>query len=284
MAIVMWISIYTRTGKSVSGIDGVDCPSSLATTSDLLASSASKTDFNLANIAVNFVGAELTFGIWGVKSVAKITGRTPSALKPLKISGALFNFIRRLCNIAAFWYQNADSGGQITGPVNYVELVFRGGMAVHAGFKIAATLKEGDASPPDNGTWTPTKVVKAATTLGTIGTIVYNAAITAKNNPNPADILAVSGQSLARSQGIARFVWDLIPTEAQATMEESFPYFLIYIGGASYGFVLQAGAVGGGLGTSDSSPGNGRGLSLGLDGGLGSCPRNNGRGKKKGQR
>jgi len=278
MAIVMWISIYTRTGRSVSSIDGLDSNSPLTTGSDLLAGSMGKTDFNLANMAVNFVGAELTAGIWALKAINDSSGGTSPALKPLKEAGAYFNFIRRLCNLADFRYQNADADGGIAGSINYVELVFRVGMTGLAGYNLATTLMEDEASPADNGTWTPSKIVKAATTFGTIGTIVYNAANTALNNPSLDDILAVSGQSLARSQGIARFVWDLIPTTAQATREESFPYFLIYIAGAPYGFVLQAGAVAGGaFGAPDRRPGKGRGLGLGLDGGLGSCPRNNGK-------
>jgi hypothetical protein len=212
-----------------------------------------------------------------LKAFEDLNDGTAPALKPLKDAAAHFNIVRRLCNLGDFIIQNGDDG-QITGPVNYVELVFRFGMAGLAVYNFVTTSKEDKAAPSDNGTWSPSKIVKAATTLGTIGTIVYNAANTALNDPSLDGILAVSGQSLARSQGIARFVWDLIPTGTGAYKNEVFPYFAIYIAGAPYGFVLQAGAVAGGaFGAPDSGPGNGRGLGLGLDGGLGSCPRNNGR-------
>jgi hypothetical protein len=280
MAIMMWISVYTRTGKSVSSFDGINSTSPLSPATGLLGASMSQNDFNLANIAVNFISTEMTAATWAVKAAADYKGETPASLAPLKAASAWINLTRRLCNLGDFMIQNLVDG-KLAGSANQIELVYRIGMTGLAVYKLTTLSK---ASSPDNGTWTPTKIIKAATTLATTGTIVYNVYLTASSDPSDKAIATISGQALARSQGIAKFAWDMIPKQATATMEEAYPYFLVYIAGAPYGFVLQSLAAEGVFGAPDIGPGKGRGLGLGVDGGLGSCTRNNGRGRMTGQR
>ena len=264
MAVIMWEALYTTTGKSISSIDELDSASSTAAP-DFLTGTTGKTDFNLANLAVNFVATEIGAGSWFLSANKKVSGEAPSNLRVLQSGTNLINVIRRTCNLVNFVYQNADSDGDITGNVNQVEIGFAYGQLFLSTFGFVTQLSDPDSGGGASAGW-PTKpsltdILAAVATLGTTGTIAYNVYETSTSKPSDADIVSVTGQSLARSQSIATFVWDfIVPAD-----EEVLPFFAAYIAAAPYGFLLQAAAASGALG----APGRGHG----------SCPRNKGKGK-----
>ncbi len=269
MAIVMWAALYTKNGKSISKVEDIDSDS-LATAPGLLAVTTSKPDFKFANLAVNFVATEIVAGMWLLNANKKLDNQTSPSLAVFRQLSSALQVIRRICNTINVVVQDSDSDGDVTGAVDGVELAFAYGQLFLALLGLQSEIASGGKSDGGASAGWPTDpsltdILNSIGALSTIGAIGYGAYKTATSNPSTSDIVSVTGQSLARAQGIMTFAWDfLVPAD-----EDILPFFLAVIAFCPVGFVLQAGAVSGALG----GPGDG----------FGSCPRNNGRGKGKGK-
>lgn len=268
MALVMWVALYMKTGKSISSIDELDLYASSPSPCSLGSEDVGMTDLTIANLALNFVAAEMGAAVWLVEADFKADGKAPPYLGAFEAGSVYLGMIRRACNITTYWVQHVDINTNKMPAINWVSFSFQCLQAVLSLAKLFTLGSPKDA--PAGGPSTPKasdgfKIVGA---IVTAGNIVLNVIETVDGSPPPStdDILALTGSSLGSSQGVAQTLWDLW-FGAVNPAPELLVFFTAYVAFAPYGFILQSLAISGAL---DAPEENTRG-----------CLRDHGRRRKK---
>jgi len=165
MAIVMWVALYTTTGKSISSINDLQSasPSPLPKP---FALSDTQTDFAVANLAVNYVATEMSAAVWAVIANARVQG---ASNKPfLGLFGdakAYLNVIRRISNTIQ-WFDQNDGNITVSKAFGMAYVLFQLGLS---GVNLYTTLSSQNVAKgwPDKPSFTD--MLKLVGTLSTIG-------------------------------------------------------------------------------------------------------------------
>ena len=274
-ALIIWVAVYTKTGKSISDVTELEGSSAQVSGELALTDSTDFELFKIGQLAVDFIVAAQAAGVWAITAETpedEITGDTWTAFAGVR---SWFNLLRRIVDVTEFVSELAEKQKTLTGDTapDFAHAMLRLDTALLELVFTQSSGKNPGAGWPLNPK--PTDILSACNALFALSIMGWDTYQVVKSQPDENDILKIVGSDLGRSQPIATLAWSL--TDGGAS--ELLPIFAAYIAFSPYGFILQAEAVSGALG----APGDSLGRGLGLNGGLGSCPRNKGRGKEKGK-
>jgi hypothetical protein len=227
VAVIIWVAVYEQHGKSINSVDDL----SVGTFTPEGLGSSTVTDWNYARLTVDLVLQEAIGWIWTINSADK------SPLLSSMIAWLnLARWINELIYLSLTWNSTdhlLDAAYGLLRPFT---------ACADAVLTARSSFNPGDGWPFDPSR---TDIMQAINALATIAIIGFDSTKVGESSPNESEILSLVGHDVARTQGVAMFLYNVL--QAKDALE----YFGAWATISPIGFSIM---IDGALKTSASNP------------------------------